>query len=223
MFENINKILYFGASLNIQTVRDFPNVKKFIFIDNQPRSKSDRYYFSDRDYNNKFIDQLMIVTNDYGFYLSNIFILDETYHKKILNIKKMVYYSFFQLPSNINPELYVFINDETKQEIKYYISTNVEYNMNYSLLCDIRDSDALILNEYIPNIKLFDYIDKMKILIGYFNTYFSSDNNYIDILSNKFIKYYLINNYNDYNEIIECNDFMDIILQKIKILNKDIL
>ena len=165
----------------------------------------------------------MTVTNDYGFYLSNIFILDETYYKKILNIKKIVYYSFFQLPPNINPELYVFINEETKQEIKYYISTNVEYNINYSLLCDIRDSDALILNEYIPNIKLFDYIDKMKILIGYFNTYFSSDNNYIDILSNKFIKYYLINNYNDYNEVIECNDFMDIILQKIKILNKDIL
>jgi hypothetical protein len=92
--------------------------------------------------------------------------------------------------------------------------------MNYTLLQDIKDCDALIINEYIPNIKLFDYFDiKMKILIGYINTMFSSNDDYIKKILFKFTKYYLFNN-ND-NKMIECNDFMDIILNKIKIMNND--
>lgn len=218
MLDTIQKILYLGASLNIQIVKDFSNVKKFVFVDNQPRSKSDRYYYSDRDYNDKFIEQLINITKDYGFELSKIFILDEEYYKKILNVKKTFWYTFFTLPLNINPELYIFENKETNQIIKYYISTNIEHNMNYSLLCDIKKSDTLILNEYIPSIQLFDYFNKMRILIGYIKTNFSLFDEYIKDKSFIFNKYYLLdNNYN--NKFIECDDYMDIIIKKIKIFN----
>ena len=216
---NIEKILYFGASLNIQIVKDFPNVKEFVLVDNQPRSKSDRYYFSDRDYNDKFIDNLIIITKDYGFELSKIFILDESYHTKILNIKKMIYYSFFTLPPNIDPELYIFNNKETYQIIKYYISTNIDYNMNMTLFNDIKSCNTLIINQYFPSIKLFEYFDKMEILVGYIKTLFSSNDDYINKVSSKFNKYYLFNNEN--NLAIECKNFMDIILNKIKLLNEE--
>ena len=89
--------------------------------------------------------------------------------------------------------------------------------MNYSLLDDNKNSDALIINEYIPNIKLFEYFDRMKIFIGYINTSFSLNNDYINKIPYNFTKYYLFNNYS----LIECNDFIDIILKKIKILNKN--
>ena len=220
MLETIEKILYIGTSLNIDIIEDFSYIKEFVFVDNQPRSKNDRYYYSDRDNNKDFINDLISITKKYGFNLDKIFILDESYYKKILNIKKKIYYSFFEIPVNLNPELYIFENKEKNQIIKYYISTNILYNMNYTLLEDIKDSDALIINEYIPNIKLFDYFDeKMKILIGYINTIFSTNNDYINKISFKFTKYYLFNN-ND-NKMIECDDFMDIILNKIKIINND--
>lgn len=216
----IEKILYIGSSLNIDIIEDFSYVKEFVFVDNQPRSKSDRYYYSDRDNNKDFINDLISITKRYEFNLDKIFILDETYYKKVLNIKKKIYYSFFEIPVNLNPELYIFKNKETNQIIKYYISTNILYNMNSTLLQDIKDCDALIINEYIPHIKLFDYFDiKMKILIGYVNTMFSSNDDYIKKILFKFTKYYLFNN-ND-NKMIECNDFMDIILNKIKIMNND--
>ena len=219
MINNIEKILYFGASLNIQIVKDFPNVKDFVLIDNQPRSKSDRYYFSDRDYNDKFIDNLMSVTKDNGFDLVEIFILDESYHTKILNIKKMIYYSFFTLPPNLDPELYMFYNKDTDQIIKYYISTNIDYNMNPILFNDIKSCNTLIINEYFPSIKLFEYFDKMEILIGYIKTFFSSNDDYINKISSKFNKYYLFND--DNNLFIECKNFMDIILNKIRMLNEE--
>jgi hypothetical protein len=58
--EDIKKILYIGAELNIQVVRDFPNAKEYILTDTQPRSRSDRYYYSDRDYNSKFLDYKIV-------------------------------------------------------------------------------------------------------------------------------------------------------------------
>lgn len=219
MIERINKLLFIGASLNIKIIDDFPNVKQFVFVDSQPRSKEDKYYFSDKDYNDKFIDKLLIIMNEYGFILSNIFLLDETYHTKILNLKKSLYYSFYPLPLNLDPELLLFVNYKTNQEIKYYISTNIDYNMNYSLLYDIQNSDALIINEYKPSIKLFEYFNKMSILIGYSNTNFSSFDEFFKDNFYKFKKYYLL--HEETNSFIKCIDFMNMIIEKIKILNKN--
>ena len=192
--DNIKKILYVGSSLNIQIVKDFEYVKEFVLIDNQPRSKSDRYYFSNKDYNEQFLEELLKICSQYGFTLNNIFILDENYYKNILILKKHIYYSFFELPKNLNPELYIFENKNTNQNIKYYISTNILYNMNYTLLEDIKDCNTLIINEYIPNVKLLDYFNKMEIFIGYIKTCFSTSYICINNLLSKFKKYYLFNN-----------------------------
>lgn len=213
--EFIKKILYVGTSLNIQVVKDFEYVKEFVLIDNQPRSKSDRYYFSDKDYNEDFLEELLKISSEYGFILNDIYMLDENYYKNILNLKKQIYYSFFKLPDNLNPELYIFENKDTNQVIKYYISTNILYNMNYTLLEDIRDCNTLIINDYIPDVKLFDYFNKMEIFIGYIKTCFSTSNICINNLPSKFKKYYLFNN----NSLIECNDLIHLIILKLYLLN----
>jgi hypothetical protein len=135
--EEIKKILYIGADLNINIVNIFNDVKIFVFVDNQPRSKSDRYYFSDRDYNSNFIDKLLIIMYENGFKLSKNFSLDKNYHNNILNLKKKFYYSIFDLPTYINPELFIFENNKTNQVVKYYISTNINDNMNESLYFDL--------------------------------------------------------------------------------------
>jgi hypothetical protein len=215
IIKNIKKILYIGSSLNIQIVRDFPNVKKFVFIDNQPRSKSNRYYFSQRDYNDKFIDQLKNITKDYGFDLKKIFILDENYYNKILKLNKKIYYHFFTLPLNINPELYIFENPNTGQLIKYYISTSIVDNMNYSLFCDLKNSDGLLLNKYIPTKKEIDYLEDMNVLIGYINTNFSDCENHK--ISDKFKNFLLLDE--DGIFLKECKSFIDLIIQKINIIN----
>ena len=49
-----------------------------------------------------------------------------------------------------NPTLIIFENKETKQIIKYYISTNIKYNMNELLKKDISESTGLIVQGYIP-------------------------------------------------------------------------
>ena len=88
-----------------------------------------------------------------------------------------------------------------------------------TLFNDIKSCNTLIINQYFPSIKLFEYFDKMEILVGYIKTLFSSNDDYINKVSSKFNKYYLFNNEN--NLAIECKNFMDIILNKIKLLNEE--
>ena len=79
--------------------------------------------------------------------------------------------------------------------------------------------NALIINEYKPSIKLFEYFNKMNTLIGYSNTNFSSFDEFFKGNFYKFKKYYLL--YEETNSFIKCNDFMNMIIEKIKILNRN--
>ncbi len=174
----INKILYIGTWHHIQPVRDFPLVKEFIFIDTQPRSKWDDKSYDSKFYKRDFYDDLIHKCICFGFQLMNEYILDPNYYKSILTIKQRVYYSFYStLPHHINPTLLVFFNEKTRQTIKYYISTNIQYNMCATLQKDIEDADALIVSGYHPHIKLLEYFTKPKIFIGYSGTYYNIDEN----------------------------------------------
>lgn len=75
----------------------------------------------------------------------------------------------------INPHIFYFYNDKTNQKVKYYVSTNIMYNMYMELEKDIRETDALIVSGYHPNNKLFDYFDIPKIFYGSTTTYFGSE------------------------------------------------
>ena len=167
----INKILYLGSWNHIQPVRDFPLVKEFIFIDTQPRSEFDNKSFYQGFYKQNFYDDLIHKCICFGFNLKTEEVLDLTYYKSIFTLWQRIYHSLWNvLPHHINPTLLTFFNERTRQTIKYYISTNIEYNMTISLQQDIEEADALVVSGYHPNIKLLEYFTKPKIFIGYSNT-----------------------------------------------------
>ena len=186
----INKILYIGTGNHIEPVRDFPLVKEFIFIDTQPRSEFDNISFYQKFYRQNFYDNLVHKCNCFGFRLKSEEVLDSSYYKSTFTLWQRIYYSLWDvLPHHINPTLLTFFNERTSQTIKYYISTNIEYNMTISLQQDIEEADALIVSRYHPNIKLLEYFTKPKIFIGYSNTYYDAnadeDTNIITVLHQK--------------------------------------
>ena len=225
----INKILYLGTWNHIQPVRDFPFVKEFIFIDTQPRSEFDDKSFYQGFYKDNFYDNLIHKCNCFGFHLKSEEVLDSTYYKSIFTLWQRIYYSLWNiLPQHINPTLLTFFNERTRQTIKYYISTNIEYNMTISLQQDIEEADALVVSGYNPNIKLLEYFTKSKIFIGYSNTCYDlnkdkdkeeEDNSIISVLhqtekSEYFYKYITVS-YKT-GQMKDCTDIFDL---KIKVLN----
>lgn len=223
----INKILYIGTWNHIQPVRDFPLVKEFIFIDTQPRSEFDDKSFYQGFYKQNFYDDLIHKCICFGFHLKSKEVLDSTYYKSIFTLWQRIYYSLWNvLPHHINPTLLTFFNERTRQTIKYYISTNIEYNMTVSLQQDIEEADALVVSGYHPNIKLLEYFTKPKIFIGYSNTCYDlnkdkeeEDNSIISVLhqtekSEYFYKYITVSCKT--GQMKDCTDIFDL---KIKVLN----
>jgi hypothetical protein len=173
----MKKILYIGTWHHIQPVIDFPDTKHFIFIDTQPRSEWDNDTFYYNFYKPHFTIQLINMCNSHGFKLINTININKTYHTKILNKLQWLYYLFNPLPEYINPTLLIFSNSKTNQIIKYFISTNIELNMDENIKHHITTSDALIVSGYLPNKLLFKYFEKPKIFIGYTNTHYKIDKN----------------------------------------------
>jgi len=208
--ENITKILYIGTETHIEPVIHFPLTKEFVFVDTLPRSNKDaKKIFNEKYYNIYFIDKLIQTCEEYNFILKETIELDNKYKNKILSIKQKINYIFNPLKF-INPTLLIFTNMLSGQIIKYYISTNIEYNMNSELISDIEESDALIISNYSPSTKLLDYFIRPKIFIGYSNMIYNINLNDIfnekkrdsiiylmytnksEIISNYFYKYYLV-------------------------------
>ena len=174
--DQINKILYIGTGKHIQPIRDFPNTKEFIFVDTQSRSEFDDLSYYSGFYRGDFYDDLVHKCLCFGFKLNSEEILDSNYYKSIFTIKQRLYYSVYSiLPNHINPTLLSFYNEKTEQYIKYYISTNIQYNMCSKLQKDIEESNALVISGYHPNIKLLKYFTHPKIFIGYSDTYYDID------------------------------------------------
>ena len=221
----INKILYLGSWHHIQPVRDFPLVKEFIFIDTQPRSEWDTNFFHIGFYKQNFYDELIHKCKNFGFKLKTEDVLDQNYYKSIFTIKQRLYYSLYsQRPPHINPTLLTFYNETTGQSIKYYISTNIQYNMTPLLQKDIEESEALVISGYHPHIKLLEYFTKPKLFIGYSDTCYDKNkneeqNNGDDIISllnqsykSEYFNHYMVVSYKT-GQIKKCTDIFDIKLQ----------
>jgi hypothetical protein len=172
------KLLYFGTWDHIDPVIHFPLIKEFVFIDTQPRSEFDREnIFETCFYRHKFYDNLVIKCKSYDFILNQTTVLDPDYYKKIGADSSY---------DNVNPTLLTFYNYKTKQTIKYYISTNILYNMCPNLEYDIMSADGLILSGYHPNEILFSYISpKLKTIYCYTGTCYDYVEYYKDNIMSK--------------------------------------
>ena len=68
----MKQLLYIGVWNHIKPVVHFPKTKKFIFVDTQPRSESDKPgYFNEGLYRYRFIKQLMQECYVYCFALQS--------------------------------------------------------------------------------------------------------------------------------------------------------
>ena len=98
-----------------------------------------------------------IFINNYGFKLCSSYEIDKNYCNSLLNYKK----SSSEIYQYINPTLVIFKNN-TGQIVKYYISTNIEYNINKEIINDIKEEDVLIISGYHPNKLILNYFDKLE-------------------------------------------------------------
>lgn len=169
-----NKLLYIGAGTHIEPVNHFKNTKEFVFIDTQPRSEYDSFYpkFEKLFYKHTFYSTLVETCWEKGFMLEHIDEMDEKYYKKIMSFKKRIQYFIKgkKIPALINPTLFVFRNTLTEQVIHYYISTNIQFNMNPILQEDIQSCDGIIVSGYHPTIELLQYIKRPIDFFGYSKT-----------------------------------------------------
>lgn len=211
------KLLYIGAGCHIDPVQHFSKTQEFIFIDTLPRSEWDQKGFYEELYRRSFMDDLIYTCSQYGFRLEFCYELDRKYKYRLFSITQYLYYLCCKVPSYVNPTLLTFKNEKTGQLLKYYISTNIKYNMNSFLAKDIRDADGFIMCGYDPESLLLQYFNKPKAFIGYSDTSYAPDLNgretvvnYLNIAErslyvNYFDKFYFISNYS--GNMVECSDF----------------
>lgn len=213
-----NKILYLGSGLHIEPVLHFKKSKEFIFIDIEPRNEYDNGIFTTSCYNSHFYKNLIDKCKSYGFMLYQTCVIDKDFWKIILSFKQKTLYLCNKLSSMINPTLLIFINPSTRQKIKYYISTNILYNMNAELKEDIESADIFIFHEYLSQTKILEYFNKPKVFVAYQNNVFNMNNhnektlasfliNNICSLSYYFNEYYLIKEVEKEKGVIEIKAF----------------
>jgi hypothetical protein len=213
----MKKALYIGANTHIEFTT-YLDCKEYIFIDTQPRSEFDtELFFNKSFYRQQFIKKLFEKIQKYDFELINSIELDPTYYKKLLNGVKLPY---------INPHLFIFFNAKTNSILKYYISTNILYNMNSRLKQDIYETDSLYVAGYYPHKCILQYLNpNKKIFIKDNQTVYCEDEEEDDIISgfikkeinflDYFDKVYLVNR-KENNELINIdnlyNSFSNIFL-----------
>lgn len=182
MLKHPNKILYIGAGHNIEPVKHFSQTKEFIFVDSQPRIKNENLHletkFNKEKYVSDFVNNLLLTCVFNGFELVSTKVLDKKYNTKIISKKNRFISWFKKGPENINPTMLVFTNKNTQQKIIYYISTNINLNINPKLRYDIASSNAIIVSDYFSEINILEYFNNTKIFIGYSNI------NYKDRINN---------------------------------------
>jgi hypothetical protein len=167
-----NKLLYIGAGLHIKPVVHFGQTQQFIFIETKPRSEFDKEgYFYQGFYRARFVPLLLKKCTKYGFDLISEKVLDDEYYKEVLTIRQYEQGA----PDYINPTLLTFFNKDTNQTIKYYISTNILYNMNDELEKDLGEADGLIISGYHPHTDLLQYLKPPTDVYGYSRTVYAAD------------------------------------------------
>ena len=217
MSTNFKKVLYLGASDHIDVVKYFPNCNEFVLIDTQPRIEYDEIdYFYEGFYRDKFFKKVINKCKKYGFILDETIELDSNYMNTIKTIELI---SDNHL-NYINPHLLIFKNHQ--RIIKYYISTNILFNMFPILEEDIKSSDTLYVAGYHPEQILLKYINKKINFVGdNYTVYFCEpDENSNNIISNYIKKHEEnISHFNEFNYylvwrrksmIIVCDSLEDI-------------
>ena len=211
------QILYLGAWDHFDPIIHFPNCKKFIYIDTQPRTEWD-FYPNSFDYNvyrNRFIDTINIKLAELNFDLIEITHIDPLYIKNLCSynydfdtgksshllsqLNDVELKNILNKYQYITPHLFVYYNELTQQTIKYYISTNIKYTMTDELRNDIASSDSLICAGYSPDRLLLDYIIKPINFYGYTGTVYTPDEDFTSNEINKTLFNYLFFNQNNEN------------------------
>lgn len=169
--EDMIKVLYIGAKLKIDYIYDFPNASEFVFVDTLPRSSWDHKKFVTKLYDNIFINSLNANLRMHGFTLTSQTEIDPNYYKKIMTCNQRLF-TRSQNVKYINPCLLIYVNEKKNKTIRYYISTNIQYNMNKLLKFDIESADTLMISSYVPSNILMNYFDYPKKLVGYSHTCF---------------------------------------------------
>jgi len=221
--ESNNKILYIGAGTHLTPISHI-YASEYVFIDTQPRSEFDELNWDYRFYKENFYSSLIINARQLRFTLCDIILLDPHYFNSLTlhvlkNSNQENNTSFEYL--HLNPTLLVFQNLNTGQKLKYYISTNIQFNMCSKLHDDILNSNGLIISGYHPNNELFTYIKNPINLYCYTSTIYiyedvneeSNDmnniiywcNNNLSSVSIYFNNIYIVHRKIGY--IIKCNDF----------------
>jgi hypothetical protein len=164
------KILYIGTWDHFEVTKHFDQTDEFVFIDTQPRSEFDCEIFDPEMYRTRFYDRIMKKSNKYGFDLKSIMNLDPSYSIKIKADPDIPF---------ICPTILTFekatASDRIKQTIRYYISTNILYNMCDILEEDIKTSDGLILSGYLPNKLVLKMLSSDITIYCYTQTVYSFD------------------------------------------------
>ena len=152
-------LLYIGAWNHIAPVLHFPKTKEFIYIDTQPRSEFDQAnIFMTCFYRKKFYKNVVRIWSQYGFNLLSTTIIDKNYEQTLVKDTSDDDITSKKTYKHVNPTLLYFSNPVTNQVIKYYISTNIKFNMCNRLEKDIRKSDGLIISGYFPTSQVLDYL-----------------------------------------------------------------
>lgn len=192
------QFLYLGPWDHFDPTIHFPNCKKFIYIDVQPRTEWDFYSntFDPDFYRNNFIKSINSKLNELNFELIETNSIDPLYIKQLCsysydmdtNKSSCILSTLCELEINdylvkypyITPHLLVYYNNQTKQTIKYYVSTNIKFTMTDELRNDIALSDSLICSGFSPDSLLLNYIVKPVNFYGYTNTMYTPDIDFID-------------------------------------------
>ena len=199
------KLLYIGAWNHMEIVTDFPDVNEFICVDTQPRnefdglgdiptmqsSKNNNTFYFPEMFRTRFFSQVVNKCNKFGFELTEKIILEDLFDEELAN-----------------PSLLIFKNKE--RMIKYYISTNILFNMNDRLKTDIEESTGLIVSAYFPDAKILDYFVNKIDFYGYSETVYDEaddDPNIISFVNRSekefFNKYFSVDRYTNIPNITE--------------------
>jgi len=178
-------MLYVGAGVDLRPIQNFPNTKNFVYVDTLPRSTCDEINylgcgFRSDLYSENFMMNLFDECTRLNFELVSFQEINPEFYKKIFTPKQRIYYSFHpkKMPSLINPHVITFVHQKTQQILKYYLSTNIEKNMNVQLSKDIMSCDSIFISENIPSHKVLEYFQTPKIYIGYVNGNIGKKKNY---------------------------------------------
>ena len=167
--DEIRKILYVGAGTDTGPIIDFEDATEFIYVEIMPRNvDSDSIPYNDQ-YCHGFIDKITDKFNELDFHLTETRALDNTYHENVLSHEQKKR----GVPKHFNPTVLIFENEEKTRKIKYYVSTNIKYNMCNELSEDIASSDSIAIVGYSPKTLIFDHFTDKKTFIAYSDTCYS--------------------------------------------------